>query len=211
MDIEKPRRTELIEALQDHFLCFEEVTLRHALFSKYCVRADVVAIPLDQQYFPYALAFEVKQPNAVTWNYATWSIALHQAADYVYSSIEPQPSQPHLGQFRGRRISGAFIFPSPVFDRRGGETLSRSGEEQLISGALQLALHFRVGHAGWEQTGKGRRFKLSFGLNEVWRSDCGFCFTATGLITGKRSIGAKKIDIFSELDGIGAAVAFEDF
>lgn len=210
MDPEKARRAELMAMLEKRFMCFQEVTLRHAMLSRYCIRADVVAIPLDQKYFPYAIAFEVKLPNADQWNFATWSKAMHQASDYVYATIEPQHGSPALAQFVGRRIAGAFIFPSPDCYPRGGRRgaeFVREGDEQMIAGALQLTLHFRVGHAGWQPTGIGPRLVMSFGPNEVWRSDVGFC--GTDLLAGKRRIGSQKIDVFAELDGIGRAAALE--
>jgi hypothetical protein len=158
-----------------------------------------------------AIGFEVKLPDAEKWNFATWAKAMQQAADYVYATIEPQKGgPPELRQFVGRRIAAAFIFPSPACYPRGGRRgaeFVRDGDEQLIAGALQLALHFRVGHAGWQQTGIGPRLVISFGPNEVWRNDVGFC--GTGLLAGKRTIGSQKIDVFAELDGVGRAAALD--
>jgi len=135
---------------------------------------------------------------------------MHQASDYVYATIEAQSGPPPLHQFVGRRMAAAFIFPSPACYPRGGHRgaeFVREEDEQLIAGALQLALHFRVGHVGWQPTGIGPRLVMSFGPNEVWRSDVGF--SGTGLLTGKRNVGSQKIDVFAELDGIGRAAELE--
>lgn len=209
MDVEKERRAELVAALGEQFICFEEVALRHPLFSKHRVRADIVAIPLDKRLENYALAFEVKEPKHGYMNYASWSQAMRQAADYVYAKIEGRPNRPDLTPFIGRRISGAFLFPSPAWNPAGhvaslDDPFVRPGDEKIVTGAMHLALHLRVGRGFWEKRSAGRRFVLSFGPNEVWRSDSGFMEASIGLITGKRTLGSQKLDVMAELDGLGS-------
>lgn len=214
MDIEKARRAELIDALGDHFICFEEVKLRHALMSKHCVRADVVAIPIEETFWGFAIAFEVKEPSYKRRNAAQWIQSLRQASDYVYASIEPEKRNDNLAGHIGRRIAGAFVFPAPAFGGREivtPETELAQDERVFMAGAMQLGLHFRIGGAGWEQTGIGPRFRLMFGLNEVWRSDCGFCHSGPGLLSGKRTLGSQKVDVMTELDGIGRKVRYPSF
>lgn len=204
MDVEKERRAELMKALRNDFLCFEEVDLRHSLFIKHVIRADIVAIPLDDRFAGYALAFEVKEPKVKRRNYADLIQTLRQAADYVYAKIEPRTSIGSLEQFRGRRIAAAFLYPSPSVS----EYLRDDRGRHIVLGALQLGLHFRVGHAQWETTGLGARFKLRFGLNEIWRSDVGFCHTGPTLLTGKRSVGSARVNVLTELDGFGTDLSF---
>lgn len=205
MDIEKARRAELMAALGDQFVCFEEVTLTHAMFTRHKVRADVVAIPLDERLAGYAFAFEVKEPTQA-WNYAAWSGAIRQASDYVYAKIDPVAP---AVQFAGRRIAGAFMFPSPPYNPHGmpmePTPFVRPGEEQMVSGQFHLALHFRVGRAFWETTRRGPRFNLSFGPNPVWDSERGLWHHGVNLIAGKRTLGSGKIDVKAELDGWGPA------
>ncbi|MGQ0685787.1 hypothetical protein [Bradyrhizobium sp.] len=94
MDIEKDRRAELIRALSGHFLCYEEVTLRHCLLTNHRIRADIVAVPIVSQFWNYPLAFEVKEPDGKNRSAAAWLQAFTQAADYVYGVIEEKRRQP---------------------------------------------------------------------------------------------------------------------
>jgi len=216
MDVEKNRRAELIEVLSGHFICFEEVDLRHALMTKHCIRADVVAIPNEPKFWGFAIAFEVKEPTSKYRNSADWIQSLRQAADYVYASIEPKNRADNLSSHFGRRIAAAFLYPVPSYMPNIREVTQADAElvekdDRFLAGAMQLALHFRVGGASWEQTGIGPRFRLIFGPNEVWRSDCGFCHSGPGLLSGKRTLGSRKVDVMAELDGIGQKVSYPEF
>jgi hypothetical protein len=203
MDVERERRQELMAALGEGFEFFEEATLRHATFTGRKVRADIVAVPRDNRLSGYAFAFEVKEPK--DGHYAFWSRTVRQAADYVYASVEASGS---AGRYAGRRIAGAFVFPAPPYDPTGLKGIAspfvRRGEEAMVSGIFHLALHFRVGRAFWQEP--KRRFCLSFGPNTVWESDCGFRIQGFGLITGERSLGSRRIDVRTELDGWGPAL-----
>lgn len=195
MDIEQARREELKNILSGHFACHEEVRLRHALFRTCRIRADIVAIPLDPKLAGYALAFEVKEPTSPNWQTKHWIHAMRQASDYLYAEIEPQPGIP--GGV-GRRIAASFLYPSPPISG----IFSLDSCDEPLAGALLLALHFRVGHAHYDRK-KGDRFVLSFGPNEVWRSDIGFSAVAIGLLTGKRTVGSQRIDVLRSLKGYG--------
>jgi len=210
MDVEKKHRAELIRALDSHFVCFEEVKLRHALMTKHCIRADVIAIPTDQKFWGFAIAFEVKEPTSKYRNAADWIQTLRQASDYVYASIEPEKRDDNLASYVGRRVAAAFVFPAPKYALVGTEH-EKPGDARFLAGAMQLGLHFRVGGADWESTGIGPRFRLMMGPNEVWRSDCGFCHTGPGLLSGKRTLGSRKVDVMAELDGIGHKVPYPEF
>ncbi|RWP46877.1 hypothetical protein [Mesorhizobium sp.] len=203
MDIEKERRADLIAGLGEQFRCFEEVTLTHATFTRRKIRADVIAIPVDDRLADYALAFEVKEPSQA-WNYSDWSHAIRQASDYVYGKIDPVAP---AAKYAGRRIACAFMFPSPPYNPHGlpmaPTPFVRPGLEQMVSGQFHLALHFRVGRAFWETSKLGRRFALSFGPNPLWDSEHGFLDRGLSLIAGKRTLGSGKIDVKAELDGWG--------
>lgn len=194
MDIERDRRAELVAALSGHFLCYEEVTLRHPLLTSHLVRADVVAIPIDPEFWNYPLAFEVKEPDGKNRSAAAWLQAFTQAADYVYGAIEKKQSNASLSSRAGQRIAAAFVYPG--YQRAGSDT---ADDACFISGALQLGLHFRVGSASWEKTGIGPRLRLLLGPNEVWRTDCGFCHSGPALLRGRRRIGSKSVDAIALL------------
>jgi hypothetical protein len=204
MDVEREQRRALIDALGEEFDCFEEVPLRHAIFSKRMVRADLVAVPRDTRLASYAFAFEVKQPDQ-TWDYSRWSQALRQASDYIYGAITPQGS---AAIYAGRRISAAFMYPSPPLDPEGRlpdkGLYVRPDTSVMVTGLFHMALHLRVGRAHWETDSKGKRvFALNFGPNPVWCSKKGFRDQGLHLVAGKRTLGSQRIDIRKELDGWG--------
>ena len=194
MDVEKQRRSELIRALDPDFVCFEEVRLQHLTFPRLTVRADIVAIPIAPQFQGYALAFEVKDPSE-QWQYKNWSKTIRQASDYVYGKILPDP---RLNEHVGRRISCSFVYPSPEYIRT-----MPTEEDSIIVGIFHLAIHFRVGRAFIDTSRREKRFCLTMGPNDVWRSDVGYTGQAEGLIKGKRTVGSQRVDILRELDGIG--------
>jgi hypothetical protein len=204
MDVEKNRRSELVDALRDHFICYEEVSLRHPLLTKYCVRADVVAIPTDRSFWNFPIAFEVKEPNSKDRSAAAWLQAFSQAADYVYGAIEARERADNLSHHTGQRIAAAFVYPG--YQRNGSDT---ADDARFISGAMQLGLHFRVGSASWEKTGIGPRLRLLLGFNEVWRTDCGFCHSGPSLLNGKRRLGSRRINAIAELGG--AQLAYPEY
>lgn len=201
MDHEKARRTELILALQDDFDCFEEVTLRHATFTRQFVRADVVGVPRDPRLNGFALAFEVKEPTT-EWHYPKWSHAVKQSSDYVYGRIQENSS---AATYAGRRISAAFLFPAPPYKPESltpsNSPFMRYGQEALHAGILHLALHFRVGYAYWNSQPKTPRFTLCFGPNRVWEQRFGFTSQGLSLLSGSRPLGSRRIDFKEELDG----------
>jgi hypothetical protein len=205
MDTEKARRKELIEAINHDFSCFEEVTLRHATFQRRTIRADVVAVPQDPRFSGYAFAFEVKNPDEM-WDIDPWCKAIKQASDYVCAAIEP--GQKGLEMFSGRRIAVSFIFPAPPYDRYGqtkdGNGVIREASIGHAAGALQLALHFRVGGARWRYHQNGKHLEFSMGPNSIWHSSRSFFPSCVGLITRKRSLGSQKIDVMNELGGYPA-------
>lgn len=201
MDVERDRRRELIDALSSHFDCFEEVKLRHATFSRHFVKADVVAVPFDERLSRFAIAFEVKEPDQ-TWHYAKWSQAARQAYDYVFASIEENST---ASKYAGRRISGAFLFPSPPYSPEGkgkdNSLLLRPENEELFAGIMHLGLHLRVGYAHWNEKLTKPRFTLRFGPNPVWDQLVGFKDQGINLLSGTRPLGSRRIDFAAELDG----------
>ncbi|WP_127558005.1 hypothetical protein [Nioella ostreopsis] len=201
MDIEQARREELMNALADDFWCFEEVNLRHATFNRHLVRADVVAVPKDTRLERFAIAFEVKEPDK-SWHYAKWAQAARQAYDYVFARIEDSSS---ASVFAGRRISGAFLYPAPIYypegKGRSPNQYCRDDNEELTTGILHLGLHLRVGWAAWDFKPREPRFELRFGPNPVWRQRIGFQKQGINLLSGSRPLGSRRIDFASELDG----------
>lgn len=195
MDIEKDRRKQLIAALGADFDCFEEVRLRHAFFDTRTLYADVVALPRDSRHAASPLAFEVKEPNAKSRSPFGWLHAFHQASDYVYAAIDPHQRCQELRAMSGLRVRAAFVFPS--YERDG--TAPSGNVVEFLRGAAQLALHFRVGTTSWEKSGGGLRFRLMLGVNEIWRSDVGFCHSHFDLLSGIRSFGSGKIDVLAEI------------
>lgn len=206
MDVELEQRRALIEALGDQFECFEEVPLQHAIFERRFVRADIVAVPKDERLSSYAFAFEVKQPDK-TWDYSRWSNALRQASDYIYGAIT---SKGPASRFAGRRISAAFMYPSPPLDPEGRLAdkgpYVRPDTSVMVTGLFHMGLHLRVGRAHWESDKEGKRFWLSFGPNPVWCSRRGFRDQGLNLVAGKRTLGSQRIDVRAELDGWGDAL-----
>jgi len=210
MDIEADRRKELIHSLGDEFLCEEEVGLFHPIFRTLKVRADVLAIPTDERFWGCLLAFEVKEPK--DWNYAKWCKAIHQATDYVYATVEDNE---RLGHFTQRRVAASFVYPSPPYAPYDGSgktcNLIRDRDIKIVSGAFSLAARFRVGRAIQSNIKCGDGMMLSFGPNLIWESGKGFTAAAEKLLTNKRPVGSKNVDVFQELDGIGAEIKFPEF
>ncbi len=207
MDNERQLRAELMDGLSVGFECWEHIPLRHAIFQKRVLTADVVAIPREPEYCGLTFAFEVKNPPALegsekTYDASYWASAIHQASDYVYATLEPRPEQIFL---KGRRISSAFVFPTTWLS---GLEMRRAEPEQHDAlmrsyGAFELGVHYRVGKARWDtyQGGRARRLDLWLG-GDVWRSDVGFKPHALGILKGKRRIGSQKLDILKELVGV---------
>jgi hypothetical protein len=205
MDNEKELRAELMAALATGFLCWEHVPVRHAIFNKHVLVADVVAVPLDPDYAGLTLAFEVKSPLTRTspkrhLDVPYWTRAIHQASDYVYATIEASSGVEHL---YSRRISSAFIFPTTCL-RRDYMALDRCNLDYLlrIEGAFEASCHAKVGKASWHGGSKDTKGNLNLSLgNNVWRSDLGFREHAMGILRGKRPLGSQSIDIVRELPG----------
>lgn len=198
MDIEKTRRKELLAELYAHFDCYEEVPLRPGLLDRQLIVADVVALPKDDAFSGVLLAFEVKEPRS-PWNYARWCRAIRQAADYVFAEADPNTSPASI---RGRRVVASFLYPAPPFDptgQRGQSSFVKAGEEMMVSGALHLGLHFRVGRASRTASRFGPVFTLNFSPNVVWQSDRGFVPQARGLLLGSRALGSGRINALAEL------------
>ncbi len=207
MDIERDLRADLIDALSPDFLCFQEVKLRHALFPNRSVRADVVAIPIDREFWGHALAFEVKVVTERS-DYAFWSSAIRQAHDYVYAHIDSDDQN-----LIGRRISAALVYPGPRYMPylpRVNPPLN-AAETVMISGAFHSALHFRVGRARRDENRRDKRMGLYMGPNEFWAENHGFTGQAVPLLKNKRPIGSQRIDVTTELGGLGDCVPYPEF
>lgn len=166
------------------------------------LRADLIAIPKDDKFCEQLFAFEVKIPDG-TWHYAHWSDTIRQAENYVYGLID---SSHVMG---GRFVTAAFVYPFPdIFGPcRDDPPIIRAGDEPMLQGALNLALHLRVGRAFSDFHHRAPRFTLAFGPNEVWREDVGFLPGGTGLLKGRRRFGSRKVDVLKEL---GVRTNFRD-
>lgn len=186
MDPEKETRRKLMESLKNHFICYEEVQLRPALFPKHVIRCDVLAIPLNPVFASMTFAFEAKKPVKPD-DTSFWKRAIRQAADYVYATVDYKLG---LEEIKGRRIGSSFIYPY---------ILPTGKNEPLIGGYFELASYFRVGRVSRDSK---NRLSMWVG-NEVWRSDVGFTKPARGVLAGKRQLGSRKVDILSEFDGMG--------
>ncbi len=199
MDLEASFRRDLIHGLGSSFLCFEEVELEHAVLPGVSVRADVIAIPIDQAFWRHALAFEVKSYNE-TAEYARWSAAIRQASDYVYGMIR---SDNHI--LHGRRVSASMIYPSPDYlpylPRQ--DVPPDISNRIMIAGAFHCAMHSRVGRA--HKSAK-EGLSLIFGPNEFWTAKRGFTTQATNLLQNKRPVGSRKIDVSTVLNGLDAVM-----
>ena len=204
MDNEKELRSELMAALSAAFTSWEHVPVRHAVFVSKVLVTDVIAVPLDPEYAGLTFAFEVKNPLAWSGPKAHldvphWTRAIHQAADYVYATLEPRPGFERL---HGRRVSIAFVYPTTCVNRgipgnNEAEYLNR------IWGAFEAGVHSRVGKASWEKVGNRERGRLDLWLGaDIWRSDKGFRTNAPGVLRGKRPLGSQQVDVLRELRGI---------
>ncbi|THD77999.1 MAG: hypothetical protein E7812_12475 [Phenylobacterium sp.] len=199
MDVEAAHRRDLISALGDFFLCFEEVEIEHPLLTGLTVRADVVAIPCDRALWGHALAFEVKCYDE-TADYAKWSAAIRQASDYVLGRIR---SDHHL--LAGRRISAALVYPSPAYQAYvpKHDAPADIATRIMITGAFHCALHWRVGRA---HRSARDGLTLSFGPNEFWTTRRGFTAQSKNLLTNSRPVGSRRVDVSAVLDGFDAAM-----
>lgn len=194
MDIEAPLRRKLIGSLEGSFLCFEEVEIEHPLFSGVLLRADVVAVPLEDHLWGHALAFEVKA-YPETAPYAKWSAATKQASDYVFGHIKDERQN-----LTGRRVSAAFVYPAPgyqPFVPRQSAPPDISNQV-MIAGIFHCALHWRVGRAHHSAR---EGLSLDFGPNELWTSRRGFSGQAEALLKNKRRVGSRSVDVCGLLDG----------
>jgi hypothetical protein len=199
MDIEAGLRRELIDSLHDSFLCFEEVEIEHPMFSNLKLRADVVAVPIDERFWGHALAFEVKCFDE-TADYADWSGAVKQASDYVLGRIR---SDNH--NLLGRRVSAAFVYPAP----RDQPYVPKSNwppdisMQVMTAGVFHCAIHWRVGRA---HRSERDGLVLSFGPNELWTRRWGFSGQSQALLTNRRRIGSRGVDICAMLDGFDSVM-----
>jgi len=199
MDIERPRRAELIRLLGSDFDCREEVLLRHAMFATAKLRADVVAVVREGEFAGTAIAFEVKEPSA-SWQDKRWLYQMRQAADYVYARIDPRAAKLFDPEPAGR-IMAAFVFPAPPIRDFGLD----GGTEPML-GAATLALHFRVGQARQSRSHR-ENFSLAFANNEIWQSDKGFKAIARQFLDGRYRLGAGDVDATRLLDERDSAFA----
>ncbi len=201
MDVERPVREQLLQTLNWSFLSHEEVELSHPFWPELNLRADIVAVPLDDPLRYLPLAFEVKNPAVGDESkYTTWSFAIKQAADYVFASIR----DPRMPDFNGRRIAGAFVFPAPNLPPPSPDKVNdRETYHRTISaGAFHLAQHFGVGRALLSANGE---LLLMFGPSVVFAANS-WSDRVKRVLKSKRRIGSQMIDIHSRLGGLN-----EDF
>jgi hypothetical protein len=108
-----------------------------------------------------------------------------------------------------RRISAAFVFPSPVYLPTGAQpslpsSLIKTEDLAAVSGAFLLGLHLRVGRAVYDDKG---RLELSFAGSSIWRADRGFAaHHARELLRNTRRLGSRKVDICRVLKGLDTDV-----
>ncbi len=62
----KERRAELIEILGKNFRCYEEVRLRHALFGRRVLRADVIAVPVEASFLEFRLHSKLSSRHIIS-------------------------------------------------------------------------------------------------------------------------------------------------
>ncbi|MGD9829941.1 MAG: hypothetical protein AB7E70_01370 [Hyphomicrobiaceae bacterium] len=198
MDPERELRDELVSLLGCNFYCIQEAALRHGQFSRHVIRADVLAFPLDSDFFDVPIAFEIKSlKRGRESHYAEWAPAIKQASDYVYARIEDG----RVGGFVGRRVVASFVYPAPPWGVEPGALIGRVANHQLIvSGAFHAALYFRVGRARKDKKGA---LELSFGPNPIWQSGR-WTGAARDFLRKKRKIGSQMVDVLAELDGTGS-------
>lgn len=205
MDNEKELRAELMAALDPGFRCWEHVPVRHPIFTNRELVADVVVVPRDPSFAGLTLAFEVKDPLALSGpkkhlDVPYWTRAIHQASGYIYATVgESFPVE----LLQRRRISSAFIFPTTCL-RQDPQALDHCNREYLnrIHGAFEVGVHSRVGKAQWRPSGGIEQGRLDLWLgNNVWRSDLGFRNDANTILRGRRPIGSQQADIIHELAG----------
>jgi hypothetical protein len=193
LDYEREQRDRLKRLLGDAFVCFEEVQLAHPILDAK-VRADLIALPVEPDFSHLAFAFEVKIPKS-DWEFKDWTATIKQASSYVWARVDAQnsPTVPN-----GRVVSAAFIFPAPYL----GSTIShdehihpcyRDYDREPLRGALDLAIHFRVGSARIDRN-TNSLIELRMGSNSLWTSRSGFKAQARNLLLGKQRIGSRKLD-----------------
>ena len=195
MDLEAPYRRELIGALGPAFLCVEEIDIEHPILLGLIIRADVVAIPVEQKFWAHALAFEVKCYDHSA-GYSKWSAAIRQASDYVLGKVRSTSQV-----LAGRRISASLLYPAPRYlpyvpRQNAPEDVSNL---VMVAGAFHCASHSRVGRASRSEK---EGLTLSFGPNEFWTARRGFTAQAKNLLVNKRPIGSRNVDVCTILDGL---------
>jgi hypothetical protein len=197
MDVEASYRADLISALGSDFLCFEEVEIEHSALPGMLIRADVVAVPVDENLWAHALAFEVKAYGDQA-DYGKWTAAIKQASDYVLGRIR---SDHHV--LARRRISAALVYPAPAHQSYvpRHDVPPDISNRIMITGAFQCALHWRVGRAHFTER---EGLSLSFGPLEFWSTRRGFTAQAQNLLKNRRPIGSRSVDVCSLLDGFDA-------
>lgn len=198
MDVEAAHRHELIRLLGSSFMCFEEVEIEHPTLATLLIRADVVAIPIQEEFWCHALAFEVKCYDSSA-DYAKWSATIKQALDYVLGRIRSNDQV-----LSGRRISASLVYPAPVYLPYIPKTDAPPdiSNRIMITGAFHCAMHLRVGRA---HRSERDGLSLSFGPNEFWTTRRGFTAQAQNLLKNKRSVGSRGVDVCAILDGLDSA------
>lgn len=191
-------RALLRRLLDPAFETFEEVPVRHALFRRRRLRADVLAIPRDPAYSDIAVAFETK--SAREWDIPSLSQALKQASDYVLSTVEPD-TPAHAG----KRVMATFIFPGLEFKGEGViaalEDPVAAYKAAFYAGLVHMASYHRVGQARLGMAYGQRALSLLL-PGEVWLSTRGWRANARNLLVGKRQLGSQRFPILEELKGL---------
>lgn len=161
-------------ALADWFDLFDEVELTSNQLTDKPLKVDLLAISKEE--FGYILGIEIK-PRF--YRMAEYSQALKQAIDYRLGTIEDG----RLSEFRGRRVSGGFVFPR----WHGGHDKEREYREQAL-GMEILCHHFRVGSAHYCDGA----VTLMMNDKRLWSSGI-WSGNAEGVLGGKERIGSQKV------------------
>lgn len=183
---EDEARDDLERLLARCFWTYREVNLRHALFRRRTLRADLIAIPKDQNMEDIAIAFECKRDQ--DWSDGPLGPALKQAADYVLATIEDPIVMP---RFKGVPVMGSFLYEAPACNCNEGPSVKAIA----CSGMMHMAGLLRVGGA---RPGRKGRLTLSFGATVVW-DERGWWANARNVLVGKRQIGSQRFPILDEL------------
>ena len=184
MDIEKKLRDELCERLSSSFLTEQEVSIDTLNGDR--LRADVVALPLDEEFANTLLAFEVK--TASSRNFNKWTHVFKQAADYVGARVTK-------GEWCDREIAAAFVFPAPPYIPTEipleQSDYWRSDEAKELSGVMHMASLFKAGAANIRPRQPRKGLNLSFGPNTLWNEHKGWFVQGKSLLSSKR-LGSGK-------------------